>query len=249
MNNKVVSNIFCVIGLYTFGYNIMNDVFRGDEMIKTVVYDLYGTLFDIDSVREKCEKLFPGNGDRIAKAWRYKLIEYTHVRQLVDEYKPFSKVIRDSLEYVLSRNDFDYSLKEINECMAAYNQLTPFPEVTHTLKDLSEVDQIIFSNGNKDMIEQVLDNSNITNYFKFILSLESFGVYKPDSNGYALLEENIPYNKDEVLFVSSNKWDIVGAQKFGFQTAWVNRNFSDFEYIEVKPDFELQSLYSIKDLL
>ncbi|WP_241959252.1 HAD hydrolase-like protein [Mammaliicoccus sciuri] len=99
------------------------------------------------------------------------------------------------------------------------------------------------------MIEQVLDNSNIINYFKFILSLEEFGVYKPDSNGYPLLEENISYNKDEVLFVSSNKWDIVGAQKFGFQTAWVNRNFSDFEYIEVKPDFELQSLYSIKDLL
>lgn len=222
---------------------------RGDEMIKTVVYDLYGTLFDINSVNEICEKLFPGNGDRIAKAWRYKLIEYTHVRQLVDEYKPFSKVIRDSLEYVLSRNDFDYSLRDINECMAAYNRLALFSEVQSTLKELSEVDQIIFSNGNKDMIEQVLDYSNINHYFKFILSLEEFGVYKPDANGYVLLEESIPYDKNKVLFVSSNKWDIVGAQKYGFQTAWVNRNFSDFEYIEVKPDFECQSLYSIKDLL
>ena len=218
-------------------------------MIKTVVFDIYGTLFDINSIQEKCEKLFPGNGEKIAKAWRHKLIEYTHVRQLVDQYKPFSKVIKDSLEYVLDRNDFDYSLSDVNECVEEYYRLQVFPEVTQSLNDISHIDKVIFSNGNQEMIQKVLKHSNIDSSFKHILALEEFGMYKPNSNGYVLLEERIPYEKQEILFVSSNKWDIVGAQKFGFKTAWINRNFSEFEYIEVEPDFEFQSIYGVKNLM
>lgn len=238
-----------MIVLYTFGYNKMNGAKRSDDMIKTLVFDLYGTLFDINSVQGKCEKLFPGNGEKIAKAWRHKLIEYTHVRQLVDQYKPFSKVIKDALEYVLDRNEFDYSLKDIHECMEAYDRLTVFPEVSQTLNEMTRVDKVIFSNGNREMIEKVLVHSNIENSFKYILSLEEFAMYKPNSNAYMLLEEKVECEKNEVLFVSSNKWDIVGAQKFGFQTAWINRNFSEFEYIEVEPDYEFQSIYGVKDLL
>lgn len=218
-------------------------------MIKTVVFDLYGTLFDIDSVSAKCEKLFPGNGEKIAKAWRQKLIEYIHVRQLLHQYKAFSLVIKDSLEYVLERHEFDYSIKDINECIEAYDMLEPFNETVQVLNSIVEYDKVIFSNGNKEMIEALIDYSEVENNFKSIISLEEFSLYKPDPNSYELLHEQLNLDKNEILFISSNKWDIIGAQNFGYQTAWVNRYYSEFEHIDAKPDYEFQNLFGLKSIL
>lgn len=218
-------------------------------MIKIIVFDIYGTLFDINSLREDCEKVYPGNGEKIAKAWKYKLIENIHVRQLVDQYKPFSSVLCDALEYVLDRKDFDYTVKDIQTCVKGYEQLEIFPEVQHVLKEWNDIDKVIFSNANKQMIDALLKQAAIDTYFKDIIPLEGYGMYKANGNSYKILIEQLNVKKDEVLFISTNKWDIVSAQKFGFQTAWINRHLSEFEYLEVQPNYEFQSLYGLKEVL
>lgn len=218
-------------------------------MIKTIVFDLYGTLFDVESVKHKFEKQFPGNGDKIAKNWRQKLIEYIHIRQLVQQYKPFSLVLSDSLEYVLERNGYDYSLNDIKSGVEEYKRLDTFNELNELFGSIREYRKVIFSNGNRNMIHTLLHHAEMENEFDDIVSLEEFGVYKPDSNSYKLLQEKLKQNQEEVLFVSSNKWEIIGAQNYGYKTAWINRNFSEFEYIDVKPDYEFQTLYGLKTIL
>lgn len=218
-------------------------------MIKAIVFDIYGTLFDIDSVKNKCEKLFPGNGEKIAKAWRQKLIEYIHVRQLVNQYKPFSLVVKDSLEYVLDRNEYDYDSEDVSECVNKYNKLEAFPETEQVLNQLENIDKIVFSNGNEEMILTVLEHAHIEDKFKHIVALEEIGLYKPDSNSYKYLYEKLDLNKEDILFVSSNKWDIIGAQNFGYKTAWINRYLTEFEHIDVEPDYEYQTLYGLISLI
>lgn len=213
-----------------------------------VVFDLYGTLFDIESVKNQCEKLFPGHGEKIAKAWNRKIIEYIQIRQLVNKYKDYRLVVKDALEYVLEKNEFDCTNKKIAQCMEAFDHLDAFSSVTIALNAISKEDKYIFSNGNKKMIENVIRHSELNNDFSDIIAIEGMGVYKPSPQSFDILQNKLPELKDDILYVSSNKWNIIAAHDFGYKTAWINRTFIGLEHFDITPDYEFQSFTGLLNL-
>ncbi|GAB3056992.1 haloacid dehalogenase type II [Salinicoccus sesuvii] len=218
-------------------------------MIKALVFDAYGTLYDVHSVKAACESVFPEKGEQISATWREKQVKYFFQRQLMGRYHPFDEVTRDALRYACKAEGVDLSAEDEERLMMAYLNLELFDEVGDVLEKCSDKERVVFSNGSENMIVPLVESSDIHGYIDRIISADEIKQYKPSPEAYAYALEQLELKRDEVLFMSSNTWDIMGAASFGFQTAWINRNKDHPETLDVQPDQAYTDLYGILEKL
>ncbi|MGD6781873.1 haloacid dehalogenase type II [Sutcliffiella horikoshii] len=219
--------------------------------ISTFVFDVYGTLFDVHSVKEKADELFDGKGTEISEIWRRKQLEYSFLRQLMGNYETFFEVTKDSLKYALKQLAIPFSNKEVESLMVQYTSLRAYDEVQNVLSTLKENGRVlaVFSNGSRNMLEPLVEQAGMKEYFHHIISVDDTKQYKPTPASYTGVLKVIGVKREEVLFMSSNGWDISGAKNFGFYTAWINRNHLPQEELGLAPDYTFDSLDGILDLL
>jgi 2-haloacid dehalogenase len=191
--------------------------------LKAVVFDAYGTLYDIQSVAEVTEDAFPGYGDIITQVWRIKQLEYTWLRSLMGRYRDFAAVTRESLAYTLRVLGLSYEAEAFERLMAKYLTLDLYPDAAGALAALKPRKLAILSNGSPDMLDALVRNSGLDRLLDAIISVDAKRVFKPSPPAYALIGEVLGTRPGEVLFISSNPWDVAGAKAFGLNVAWIER--------------------------
>ena len=191
--------------------------------IKAIVFDAYGTLFDVQSVAAATEAAFPGHGTVITQLWRLKQLEYTWLRSLMGRYAEFGTVTRDSLTYVLETLDLPATPAEIARLAEAYDALSLYPEAREALDALAPLRLAIFSNGSPPMLARLVAQAGIDDRLETVISVDEIGAYKPDPRGYAHVGARLRLLREEILFVSSNGFDIAGAKAHGFRVARIAR--------------------------
>jgi 2-haloacid dehalogenase len=191
--------------------------------IRALVFDAYGTLYDVQSVQAKAEDLCPGKGEMISQVWRLKQLEYTWLRSVMNEYKDFWVVTRAALDFALRAVGVEPDDAIAAPLMDNYLHLDPHPEAREALAALDGPQLAILSNGSPGMLQELVRNSGLDRWIKAALSVDPVRAYKPHPSCYALVEPALGVPTAEVLFVSSNGFDVVGAKAFGFATAWVRR--------------------------
>jgi len=227
--------------------------------IKAVVFDAYGTLFDVYSIQILADELYPGKGVEIALKWRDKQIEYTRLITQSDPhnpsgsqyFRPFSELTRLSLEYTLDWLRLDRASGQVAMLMRQYDHLRPFPETLAVLQKIKGLGltTAILSNGSADMLASAVRSGEMAGALDHVISVDSIRLYKTAPESYALVLKTIPVSKGEVLFVSSNAWDALGATWFGFTTHWVNRQRLPFEALTPHPQYFGEDLHSVLDTL
>jgi 2-haloacid dehalogenase len=191
--------------------------------IKAVVFDAYGTLYDIQSVATVTEQAFPGYGDIITQIWRIKQLEYTWFRSLMQRYEDFSVVTRDSLAYTLRVLGLAPDAAAFDRIVDKYLHLDLYPDALSTLTALKGRKLAILSNGSSDMLNALVRNSGLDRVLDATISVDQKRIFKPAPDAYTLIESNLGVRPTEVLFVSSNPWDACGAKAFGLNVAWIER--------------------------
>ncbi len=204
--------------------------------IKAFIFDVYGTLFDVHSVIDKCNEFYPNKGEAISQTWRKKQLEYSFLRQLMGRYKTFLDITRDALRYAVKEQQEDLSKENEEMLIEAYLHLSHYPEVENVLKKLQHKKLAVFSNGSHDMLDPLVQNSGLSSLFDEVISIDESKQYKPTPASYNLALEKLKIKREEVLFMSSNGWDISGAKSYGFHTAWINRNGLPVEELDLAPD-------------
>jgi 2-haloacid dehalogenase len=217
--------------------------------IKAIIFDAYGTLFDVNSAAEKCKDKIGEKWEPFANFWRTTQLEYTWLRSLMKRHKDFWKITEDSLDKSMKAFNIDLEMKD--ELLNLYKVLSPFQEVPETLKTLKAKNfkLAILSNGTPSLLNQLVNNNNLDNFFDDLFSIEEVGIYKPDSRVYDLPIKKYNIKKNEVVFLSANTWDISGAGNFGYQTVWVNRNNNIFDNLDYKPNKEIKNLSELIDII
>jgi len=206
--------------------------------ISALVFDAYGTIFDVHSVWRLAESHFPGKGAALSSAWRAKQLEYTWLRTLMGRYEDFSRVTVSSLDWALESLGIEAEDGAKRSLIDEYRRLAVFPEVPHALERLAESKPLaILSNGHPEMLEAVVDHNGLRARFRGgILSVHPAKRFKPDPAVYRLAEEQLGVTRSLIGFVSSNGWDAAGAKAFGFRVFWVNRAGAPVERLGVRPD-------------
>ena len=211
--------------------------------IKHSVFDAYGTLFDLRSATSSHQKELRKKVSLVSDLWRKKQLEYTWLRSLMGNYVDFSHVTKEALDFALDSNGIcDDNLKQ--ELLNSYQYLTYFSEIPKFLKSLKNkgLGIYILSNGTFDMLKKTVINSNLDQYFDWIFSVDTIRVFKPNPKVYAYAAKKLECKPQEILFFSSNSWDIAGASSFGFQSVWVNRFNQKSERLPGKPVLEIKNL-------
>ena len=191
--------------------------------IKAVVFDAYGTLYDIQSVAEVTEAAFPGYGEMVTQIWRIKQLEYTWLRSLMRRYEDFSVVTRDSLVYTLRVLGLRHDGAAFERIMEKYLHLDLYPDATAALAAMRGRKLAILSNGSPDMLNALVANSGLDSVLDAVISIDAGKIFKPAPDAYSLIESVLGAAPAQVLFVSSNPWDAVGAKAFGLNVAWIER--------------------------
>ncbi|AHA30935.1 haloacid dehalogenase [Exiguobacterium sp. Leaf187] len=204
--------------------------------IQALVFDVYGTLFDVHSVKEQAEALYPDHGEAISKRWREKQLEYSFLRQLNGQYVPFSQVTQDALRYTLLELKLHVTEEQITTLMETYLTLDVYPEVSSVLETMADKRLVVFSNGSHDMLDPLIEQSGLADRFEHLVSVDDIKQYKPAPASYMHALNTLGLKREEILFMSSNGWDITGAKSFGFKTAWINRNGLPVEELNLDPD-------------
>ncbi|MCA0758093.1 haloacid dehalogenase type II [Paenibacillus sp. N4] len=217
--------------------------------IKTIVFDAYGTLFDVHSVIAAAERLFPGQGRKISEIWRQKQLEYTWLRSLMGRYKDFWKVTDDSLLYTLETLNLPSDEQVRSLLLREYLVLNPFPDVPAAFNQLKDYKLAILSNGTPYMLHSVVSHTGLSPYLSGVISVDQLKIYKPFPGVYQLALTNLNVRKEEVLFVSANSFDAAGGKSFGFTVCWVNRLHTHFDELDVTPDLVVNNLEQLANLL
>jgi 2-haloacid dehalogenase len=191
--------------------------------IKAVVFDAYGTLYDIQSVAAVTEEAFPGYGEIITQIWRIKQLEYTWMRSLMRRYEDFSVITRESLAYTLRVLGLTYDVAAFARIMEKYLHLDLYPDAKATLDALKGRKLAILSNGSTEMLNALVKNSGLEPVLDATISIDSQRIFKPAPDAYSLIEQRLGVRPTDVLFVSSNPWDACGAKAFGLKVAWIER--------------------------
>lgn len=222
---------------------MINELVKTRIPVKSIVFDAYGTLFDVNSVAIKCEQLFPGKGSAISTLWRSKQLQYTWLRSLMGRYVDFWLVTDESLRFTLTELGLVASDTIRQEILSEYLALATYPEVPKALQELSaEYKLAILSNGSPRMLNEVVKNAGLTSLFTSVISVDEVEIYKPSPSVYGLTSSHVGFESHQILFVSSNAWDAAGAKTFGMQVCWINRFRQNFEELAVKPDATIFSL-------
>jgi 2-haloacid dehalogenase len=211
--------------------------------VEALVFDAYGTLYDVHCVMRRCESCFPGKGAALSQLWRSKQLEYTWQRSLMQRYAPFSTVTREALRYSCAALGLRLGDDE-QALMDEYLHLAPFPEVAAALERLP-MQRAILSNGSPDMLEPLVRHSGLR--FDAVLSVDELGIYKPAPQVYELAVRRLGVAKERVGFVSSNCWDALGAKSYGFTVYWINRASAPVDQLGFMPDRDVKSLTELAD--
>ncbi len=217
--------------------------------IKAIIFDAYGTLFDVNSAAEKCKDKIGDKWEPFANFWRTTQLEYTWLRSLMKRHKDFWQITEDSLDKSMKTFNIDTKMK--NELLNLYKILSPFQEIPETLKLLKERNfkLAILSNGTPSLLNELVNNNKLDNLFDDLFSIEEVGIYKPDSSVYDLPIKKYRIKKNEVAFLSANTWDVSGAGNYGYQSIWVNRNNSIFDNLDYKPIKQIKNLSELIDII
>jgi 2-haloacid dehalogenase len=191
--------------------------------IKAVVFDAYGTLYDIQSVAAVTEDAFPGYGDIITQIWRIKQLEYSWLRSLMGRYEDFAAVTRESLVYTLRVLGLRYDAAAFGRIMDKYLHLDLYPDALSALAALKDRKLAILSNGSPAMLGALVKNSGLDRVLDATISVDANRIFKPSPQAYALIETTLGVAPRDVLFISSNPWDVCGAKAFGLNVAWIER--------------------------
>jgi 2-haloacid dehalogenase len=241
--------------------------------IKAVVFDAYGTLYDIQSVAAVTEDAFPGYGDIITQIWRIKQLEYSWLRSLMRRYEDFSVITRESLAYTIRALGLKHDAATFERIMDKYLHLDLYPDALSALASLKDRKLAILSNGSSDMLNGLVRNSGLDRVLDATISIDQKGVFKPAPEAYTLIEARLGMRPDEVVFVSSNPWDACGAKAFGLNVAWIERVTPEamalacinsdvvapltmfkalrtqMDELGVKPDYRIHALSELPDLV
>ncbi|KRT65550.1 MAG: haloacid dehalogenase, type II, 2-haloacid dehalogenase [Candidatus Dadabacteria bacterium CSP1-2] len=209
--------------------------------MKGFVFDAYGTLFDINSVVEACKHITQ-DPEGFSKLWRAKQLEYTFLRSLMEKYKDFWEVTEDALIFAINSFGINASQIERKKLIETYLYLKPFVEVEDALEHLKNHELAVLSNGSPMMLNTLLENNGLKHYFRHILSADEVRTYKPSPKVYALVPKYLGIPKEEIFFVSSNSFDVVGAKAFGFKVCWINRSGTQLDELGMKPDVIAKTL-------
>jgi len=217
--------------------------------IKAIIFDAYGTLFDVNSAAEKCKDKIGDKWERFANYWRTTQLEYTWLRSLMNKHKDFWQITEDSLDKSMKTFKIDYSMR--NELLDLYKILSTFPEVKEVLKNLKEKDYklAILSNGTPALLNELVKSNNLANIFDNIFSIEEVEIYKPDSKVYDIPIKKYKIQKEEVTFLSANTWDVSGGGNYGYSSIWINRNNNIFDNLDYKPKNVVKNLKQLLDIV
>ena len=217
--------------------------------IKAIIFDAYGTLFDVNSAAEKCKDKIGDKWEPFANFWRTTQLEYTWLRSLMTRHKDFWQITEDSLDKSIKAFEIDSSMRD--ELLNLYKVLSPFKEVHKTLKTLKErkFKLAILSNGTPSLLNELVKSNNLENLFDDIFSIEEVKIYKPNSKVYDLPINKYKIEKNEVAFLSANTWDVSGGGNYGFNSIWVNRNNNIFDNLDYLPKHEIKDLHKLLDLV
>src|SRR6476620_4935348 len=205
--------------------------------VRAIIFDAYGTLFDVYSIGALAEKLFPGKGVALALLWRDKQIEYTQLRTLCSTYRPFWEVTQDALVFACRKLGLELKLEAQNMMMGQYAKLQPFPENLAVMRQLKAMGLklAILSNGNPEMLQAVVHSAGMEDLFSHVLSVDTVKKFKTAPEAYQLGTDMLGMAAKDILFVSSNCWDVCGASWFGYKTFWVNRTDAPMDELGVTP--------------
>ena len=212
------------------------------EPIQAVVFDAYGTLFDVHSVIRRCEQLFPGRGEPLSRLWRSKQLEYTWLRSLMGRYEDFESVTRAALAHSCKTLGLRLDAAASQALLEEYRHLAPYPEVPSALQSLRGTKLAILSNGSPQMLQAVVRNAGLEPLFQAVLSVDSLRMFKPHPSVYQLAVDRLGAGRTSIAFVSSNYWDASGASSFGFRTFWINRSNAQPDELGYAPQCELKRL-------
>ncbi|GIS77805.1 MAG: haloacid dehalogenase [Candidatus Pelagibacterales bacterium] len=217
--------------------------------IKAIIFDAYGTLFDVNSAAEKCRSKIGDKWESFANYWRKTQLEYTWLRSLMGRHKDFWQITEDSLDKSMQAFNINKAMK--NELLDLYKILSPYPEVKETLEKLKEkrYKLAILSNGTPALLNELVKSNGLQNLFDDIFSIEEVKIYKPSSKVYDMPVKKYSIKNEEVAFLSANTWDVSGGGNYGFTSIWVNRNKNIFDNLDYKPKNEISGLNQLIDIL
>ena len=217
--------------------------------IKALAFDAYGTVFDVHSVVDLAEKMFPGKGKELSQLWRSKQIEYMYLRTIMGRYIPHDRNTEAGLTYAMKYLQLPGGAAERKILMDAYEKLSPFSDAKQTLPQLTGIKKAILSVGTPSLLRNLVSNAGIESQFDALLSVDEVKVYKPHPRTYQLAIDKFGLQRQEIGFVTSNYFDVAGAKAFGFQVIWINRNSALPDELGLQPDTELSSISQIPDIL
>ena len=216
---------------------------------KAVVFDAYGTVFDVNSAAEKCKDKIGAKWEIFANFWRTTQLEYTWLRSLMKRHKNFWDVTEDSLDKSMKVFNINKNMK--NELLNLYKILSPYPEVKGVLEDLKKKNfkLAILSNGTLDLLNELVESNKLNNLFDDLFSIEEVKIYKPDPRVYEIPIKKYKIKSDEITFLSANTWDVSGGGNFGYNSIWVNRHNSVFDILDFQPKNEISNLTQLLDIV
>ena len=224
-------------------------------MVNICIFDAYGTLFDVTSAtrivaNEEEYSSFPNHSVKVSNSWRIKQLEYSWLRNIMHEYIDFWQITKDALDFALEENQIKNE-KLRQRLLDVYWNLSAYPEAQDVLTTLkaNNIQTGILSNGSKQMLNSAVVSANLKNYLDKIISIDGIEIYKPDTKVYQMVIDQFNCKIEEVLFISSNGWDIAGASKFGFTTLWVNRNLIPKDRLTFMPNKITNNLSTIPNIL
>jgi len=217
--------------------------------IKAIIFDAYGTLFDVNSAAEKCKSKIGDKWENFANYWRKTQLEYTWLRSLMGRHKDFWAITEDSLDKSMKAFNVNEAMK--NELLDLYKILSPYPEVKETLKKLKDKKYklAILSNGTPALLNELVKSNNLQNLFDDIFSIEEVKIYKPSSKVYDMPIKKYNIKKEDAAFLSANTWDVSGGGNYGFSSVWVNRNNNIFDNLDYIPKNQISELNQLLDIL
>jgi len=214
--------------------------------LDALVFDAYGTLYDVHSVARRCDEFWPGRGAALSQAWRAKQLEYTWLRTLMRRYAPFSQVTGESLEFACASLQLALNEEKRETLLREYRLLSAYPDVPAALAAL-QGRKAILSNGSPDMLDPLVQQSGLN--FDAVLSVDPLKMFKPAPQVYELAVKTLGVRKERVGFVSSNCWDALGAKSFGFRVFWINRGGAPLDRLGFEPDGVLRTLGDLPEIL
>ena len=216
---------------------------------KAVVFDAYGTLFDVNSAAEKCKEKIGDKWELFSNFWRTTQLEYTWLRSLMKRHKDFWQITEDSLDKSMKVFDINNNMKK--ELLDLYKVLSPYPEVKEVLINLKNKNfkLAILSNGTYTLLNELVSSNKLNDLFDDLFSIEEVKIYKPDPKVYDIPVNKYNIKRNEVTFLSSNTWDVSGGGNYGYNSVWVNRSQSHFDNLDYHPKNEIGNLSQLLDIV